>query len=80
MGTWGGAERVVQPTDLVSGRFSCFLARGHGDREEDERAAKSRTQGLVVMIRVKVQAYRLILTLSAIGALALAGSAGLKGW
>ena len=80
MGTWGGAERVVQPTDLVSGRFSCFLARSHGDREEDEREAGSVSQGLVEMIRVKLQIYRLIVTLSAIGALALAGSAGLKGW
>ena len=46
MGTWGGAERVVQPTDLVSGRFSCF-PKELGDREEDERGTRERAQGLL---------------------------------
>lgn len=32
------------------------------------------------MIRVKVQLYRLIMTLGAVAALAAAGSASLKGW
>jgi hypothetical protein len=79
MGTWGGAERVVQPTDQVSGRFSCFPTR-HGDREEDERAAGQQPQGLVAMQTVKFQFFRLVMTLSAIAALAIAGGASLKGW
>ena len=42
MGTWGEAERVVQPTDMMSGRFSRLrVTRDREDREEDERDAYS---------------------------------------
>jgi hypothetical protein len=46
MGTWGEAERVVQPTGLVSGRFSCFEEK-HGDREEDERGSREHSEGFL---------------------------------
>ena len=52
-----------------------------GDREEDERAAGQDPQGLVIeMQSMKFQLYRVLMTLSAIAALALAGGATLKGW
>ena len=79
MGTWGGAERVVQPTDPVSGRFLCSLE--HEDRKEDERASGTEPQGLVnAMKEARYQFIRLVMTLSALAALALAGGASLKGW
>ncbi len=67
----------MQPTDLVSGRFSCFR-KAHGDREEDERVHREKRQGLVETMKLRL--YRLFITLSAIGTLALAGGASVKGW
>lgn len=58
-----------------------FLEGGRGDRKEDERAGREELQGLVDrMNSIKFQAYRVLVTLSAIAALALAGGASLKGW
>jgi hypothetical protein len=80
MGTWGGAERVVQPTDLVSGRFSCF-PRGREDREEDERGSRKFSQGLLAKgFAMKARILRLTVTLMTIAATVLAGGASLKGF
>lgn len=57
-----------------------FLKKGREDREEDERAAGQEHQGLVVEMTIRYQVYRLLLTLSAIAALAIAGGASIKGW
>ena len=76
MGTWGGAERVVQPTD--QGQVGFRVSEGdHEGRQEDERGTRAEREGLVVM---KYRLYRLFITLSAIGAIVLAGGASAKGW
>jgi hypothetical protein len=79
MGTWGGAERVVQPTDLglVGFRIS---ERECGDREEDERGSGNFDQGLLEMDQLRFRLLRLSVTLMAIAATALAGGASLKGY
>jgi hypothetical protein len=67
----------VQPTDLVSGRFSC--SEGREDREEDERGTDG--QGLLAEgIEMKDRLLRLSITLMAIAATALAGGATVKGF
>jgi hypothetical protein len=75
MGTWGGAERVVQPTGPRSGRFSCFGVR-HEDREEDERGSRELSKGFLG--KMKARFLRLSITLMAIAATALAGGASIK--
>ena len=47
------------------------------DREEDERVARPKRQGFLVM---KVRLYRLSITLGTIVAVALAGGASAKGF
>ena len=70
----------MQPTDLVSGRFSCFRGR-HGNREEDERGSRKRPQGLLAEgFEMKNRILRLSITLMSIAATALAGGAALKGF
>jgi hypothetical protein len=55
--------------------------RSHGDREEDERGTGSIHEGLVgAMVAVKYRLFRMMVTLSAIGAVMLAGGASTKGW
>jgi hypothetical protein len=65
----------VQPTDQVSGRFSCSEGE-RGDREEDERGSREHDQDLGMMM--KAQILRLSITLMAIAATALAGGATIK--
>ena len=68
----------MQPTDLVSGRFSC-LEEGHGDRKEDERGSREHPQDFLEGDRtVKDRILRLLVTLSGVAAVALAGGATLK--
>ena len=66
----------MQPTDLVSGRFSC-LEEGRGDREEDERGSREHPEGVLVM---RNRIFRLAMTIAAVAATALAGGATLKPW
>jgi hypothetical protein len=71
----------VQPTDLVSGRFSCFLKGKHGDRKEDERVTVEHPEALVTGgFAMKERILRIMITLSGIAAVALAGGATLKPW
>jgi hypothetical protein len=68
----------VQPTDLVSGRFSC-LEEGHGDREEDERGSAEQHQAVLERANaMKALVFRIAVTLSGVLAVALAGGATLK--
>ena len=68
----------MQPTDLVSGRFSC-LEEGRGDREEDERGSRKRTEAVLEQVIVmKGRILRLAITIGGIVAVALAGGAALK--
>lgn len=55
--------------------------RDREDREEDERGTGSIYEGLVsAMVAVKYRLFRMMVTLSAIGAVMLAGGASTKGW
>ena len=70
----------MQPTDHVSGRFSC-LWRREGRKEERacSRIALLRASR-VEEVDMKARIMRLAITLSAIAATALAGGATLKGF
>ena len=58
-----------------------FLVKEREDREEDERGIGSKRKGLVIdMASIKYRLFRVMVTLSAIGAVALAGGASAKGW
>jgi hypothetical protein len=58
-----------------------FPVRDREDREEDERGTGSIYEGLVsAMVAVKYRLFRMMVTLSAIGAVMLAGGASTKGW
>jgi hypothetical protein len=76
MGTWGEAERLVQPTDLTV--RSVFVFCEHGGRKEDRCGSRFRHQGLVGLVKARLM--RLMLTLSSVGMIALAGGASLKGF
>ena len=80
MGTWGGAERVVQPTDL--GLVGFRVSEGEReDREEDERDTRTNPEALVIGGNaMKERILRIIVTLSGVAAVALAGGATLKPW
>ena len=68
----------MQPTDLVSGRFSC-LEEGRGDRKEAERGSRKQPEALLEqVIVVKDKILRLAITIGGIVAVALAGGATLK--
>lgn len=70
----------MQPTDPVSGRFSCFEGK-RGNRKEDERGSRKFPEGLLAKgLDMKERILRLSLTLMAIAATALAGGASLKGF
>ena len=57
-----------------------FLRKEREDREEDERGTGPKRQGLVEETTMKYRLYRLMITLSAIATIALAGGASAKGW
>ena len=68
----------MQPTDLVSGRFSC-LEEGAETAKEDERGSRKQPEALLEqVIVVKDKILRLAITVGGIVAVALAGGATLK--
>jgi hypothetical protein len=75
----------VQPTDILLGRFSCFLGR-HGNPLEGTRWVPSSRRRvsdgkLGARYRVmKARLLRLLAVASTIGAAVLAGGASLKGF
>jgi hypothetical protein len=70
----------VQPTDLGLVGFRVSPEKRE-DREEDERVSGSKRQGLVIgMASIKYRVFRLMVTLTAIAGVALAGGASVKGW
>jgi hypothetical protein len=79
MGTWGVAERLVQPTDQESGRFSCSPRDARAVKEERAwlRIAPSRAGRFTQM---KARFMRIAMTLTSVGLIALAGGASLKGF
>ena len=68
----------MQPTDQESGRFSCSL--DHEGREGGiERGTRVR-QGLVVEVTaMKARVTRILIALSSVAMIALAGGASLRG-
>jgi hypothetical protein len=69
----------VQPTD--PGLVGFRVCQKREDREEDERVSGSKRQGLVIgMASIKYRMFRLMVTLTAIAGVALAGGASVKGW
>jgi hypothetical protein len=69
----------VQPTDLESGRFSCVSAREPRGGRACTLKRKSKA-GKGLEIDMKARLLRLVATLAAIGAIALAGGASLQGF
>jgi len=68
----------VQPTDHVSGRFSCL--KWHESRKEERACSRIRALRATRSRPMKDRLFRLAVTLSSVAAMAIAGGASLKGF
>ena len=81
MGTWGEAERLVQPTDPSVWSVFVFLRKeARGPRGGRAWHPRVDLRGFRQMADMKARILRLTITFAAIAATAMAGGAGLKGF
>jgi hypothetical protein len=71
-------ERVVQPTDCSSGRFSC--SPEHEAAKEVVAWLPSPSRAGSEDLAMKVRVMRIVITLSSVAMIALAGGASLRGF
>ena len=77
MGTWGGAERLVHPTDQESGSLVVPGARGPEEEVRSCRPSPTTKAGKTAM---RARITRVLITVSTVAMIAMAGGASLRGF